>query len=407
MTGLGAEIFLKKDKRKCVCFISRGTPEHGLESLIKREYFYYKYFAENFDHPIFLDVSKVFTSQALSKGDVDEAAHRLLPAKWTIIIPNSFADFKNFLKSNAMIVISNFSEEWYDWYIHYYLKKYKIPLIYIHTMSENTDFQIQNLSKFKFRFLGKTFEILKKAYFRLEEHLFCAKVDTLFISNPQQAHLHRRSSRFNEIVLTNSRFYDSYLANSYPVTDNCIVFLDSMVPYHFDQARYGFPLTDRELYYFNLDRVFNVIEQKLSKKVVVCLHPKYNDENVKKDFGQRQTVKHRTQEFTAKAAVVLFHESSAVNHAVLYNKKVIQLIGSRFNDFINSNCKSIQRILGCPTLDMYEDTQEPIGHLLDTLKINKEKYEIFLSNYIVRPGEEGVFSCRQIADHIKLKYMRG
>ncbi|MDO8675172.1 MAG: hypothetical protein Q7K71_03510, partial [Candidatus Omnitrophota bacterium] len=99
------------NKRKCVCFIGRSAPNHGLESCIKREYLYYKQFAETFDQLIFLDVSKVFTSSVVS-GDVEEAAHKLLPGKFTVIIPNNLADFKNVLKSHAMIVVSNFSEEW-------------------------------------------------------------------------------------------------------------------------------------------------------------------------------------------------------------------------------------------------------------------------------------------------------
>ncbi len=391
------------NKRKCVCFIGRSAPNRGLESCIKREYLYYKQFAETFDQLIFLDVSKVFTSSVVS-GDVDEAAHKLLPGKFTVIIPNGLKDFKDVLRSHAMIVISCFSEEWYDWYIPFYLKRYKIPLIYIHTTSEISNFQ-QNLNVFKFRFLGIIFKVLKKIYFRLEERLLRIRVDTLFISNPQRAGFYRRSSRVNEIVLTNSRFYDTFLAHSYPVTEDYIVFLDSMLPYHLDQVRYGHGLIDKDLYYFDLDRVLTAIEQKLDKKVIVCLHPKYNDENVKKDFAGRQTVKYRPQEFTAQASLVLFHESSTIQNAILYNKKIIQLVGNQINDFNNSNCKSIQGILDCATLDMYEATEQQIYDVLETVRINKEKYEMFLSDYIVRPGQEGVSSCRQIVDHIKLKYM--
>ena len=395
---------MKEDKRKCVCFVGRNTPNHGLEGLIKRDDLYFKYFAENFDHLIFLDASKVFTSPVLSKGEVDEAAYRLLPAKFKVITPNNLADFKDVLKSHAMIVISNFSEEWYDWYIHYYLKRYKIPLIYIHTTSEISNFQ-QNLSMFRFRFLGRVFEILKKIYFRLEERLLRITVDTLFISNPQRADFYKKSSRVNEIVLTNSRFYDTFLAHSYPVTEDYVVFLDSMVPYHLDQMIWGHGLIDRSSYYSNLNRVLDIFEQKLGKKMVVCLHPQYDEENSKRDFGRRQTVKHRTREFTAQAAVVITHESSSVNNAVFYHKKVVQLTGSRFNDFTKANCASIQKMLGFPTIDMYEAAEQQVSDLLSTLKIDEGKYKAFLSNYIVRSGQEGISSYRKIADHIQSKYM--
>ncbi|MDO8674947.1 MAG: hypothetical protein Q7K71_02360, partial [Candidatus Omnitrophota bacterium] len=231
------------------------------------------------------------------------------------------------------------------------------------------------------------------------------RVDTLFISNPQRAGFYRRSSRVNEIVLTNSRFYDTFLAHSYPVTEDYIVFLDSMVPYHLDQVLWGHGLIDRSSYYSNLNRVLDVIEQKLGKKMVVCLHPQYDEANSKRDFGRRQTVKHRTREYTAQAAVVITHESSSVNNAVLYHKKVVQLTGSRFNDFTKANCACIQKMLSFPTIDMYEATEQQISDLLNTLKIDEEKYKAFLSDYIVRSGQEGITSYRKIADHIKLKYM--
>lgn len=402
-------MLIAMNKRKCVCFIGRSAPNRGLESLIRREYLYYKQFAETFDQLIFLDVSKVFTSSVVSHGDVDEAAHKLLPDKFTIIIPNSLKEFKDVLKSHTMVVISCFSEEWYEWYIHHYLRKCSIPLVYIHTMSETIDFQYRKSQNSTI--VGHLWTQSKVVCFkivnRLMDYIFSAPIDTLFISNKPLARKIKHLRRYREIVITNSRFYDNYLAHSYPVTDDHIVFLDSMLPYHLDQTRFGHCLIDRDPYYFHLNRVLNVIEQKLGKKTVVCLHPKYDEANLERDFGRRQTVKYRTQEYTAQAAVVLFHESSAINNAVLYNKKVIQLTGSRFNDFTKANCVSVQKILGFPTIDMYGATQQQISDLLNVLKVDQQRYAAFLSNYIVSSGQEGVASCRQIADHIKLKYMRG
>ena len=391
---------------KRVCFISRGTPHKGLESFLRREYLLYEYFDKVFKRPIFLDVSKVFTSKVLSAGELTSSAHALLPQNFEIIVPKDLKEFRRFLRTGDLIAVSNFSEEWYDWYIHYYLKKYLVPLIYIHTMSEIIDFQYQ---KGENKGIAQIWARSKRVCFKIIDHLleyiFCAKVDTLFISNKRLAGQIKNSRRFKEVVITNSRFYDSYLAHSYPVTEDYIVFLDSMLPYHLDQVNFGHRLIDRELYYFNLDRVLNTVEQKLGKKAVVCLHPKYDEKNLEKDFGRRQTVKHRTQEFTARAAVVLFHESSAINNAVLYNKKVVQLAGSGFNEFIRTNCESVRKALGVEALDMYEATEQQVDHLLGALKVNTQRYTAFLSDYIVSPGKEGVASCRQIADHIKLKYM--
>ena len=390
---------MNNDQQKYLCFIGRGTPNHGLGSLFKREHFYYKYFAENFDHPVFLDVSKVFTSPVISKGEVDEAAHKLLPAGFKVIVPKDLGDFRDFLKSHAMIVVSHFSEEWYDWYIHYYLKKYKIPLIYVHIMSEVVNFQYKDAKS------NKIGSFLRRSLNRVLEYLFCAPIDTMFLSNKEQAAQMRRFRRYKEIIVTNSRFYDSFLTKNYKVSDDYVVFLESMVPYHLDQVRFGYELVDRDLYIQRLNRVLDRIGQELGKEIVICLHPKYDDRFLEQDFPGRRAFKHRSDEFVAQAAVVLFHDTSTINSAVLYNKKVIQLTGSRFNAFIQCNCRKIQDVFGFSTLDIYEATDEVICRLLSGLTVDRQRYDAFLADYMIASGEQGVGSSRQIAGHIQLKYM--
>ncbi|MGA1980095.1 MAG: hypothetical protein ABSG99_05975 [Sedimentisphaerales bacterium] len=390
---------------KEICFIRSGSVKtidsffHGL----------HEYFSKEFEHLFFVNVSNVFTSKFIVDFD-DDNAHCALPANFTYVVPKSLSDFKRFLRLHDLVVVCYFSETWPDWWIHHYLRKYSIPLVYIHTHSTMGKF-LYNRSNKKPVFV-RLWSKAKFIYSRLLRYMainyFLHDVDTLFISQRNKAEKIRNSikGRYkkSEVVITNSRFYDSFLLNNYSVSRDYVVFLDSMLPYHGDQFRFGFQPINKELYYKSLNRVLDIIKSILGKEVVICLHPKYNEENLQRDFGERKVIKHLTDEFVAKAELVLFHDSSAVNSAIFYRKNVIQLIGSQFNDFIKKNCAVYQEVFSFSTLDIYECDVSEIRKAIEASKIDEEEYVSFLSNYLITSGEEGVSASSQICRHIGLKY---
>ncbi len=388
--------------KKSICFICWGKTA---ELLVNRDGSLCEYFAEVFDDLILLDVSNVFTT-ALVHGRSSRGSLDRLPSKFRIVSPGSFSECKNFLKSQPMIVIHYFSQRWYDWWLYYYLRKYSIPLIYAQTLSiilsfKPRDLQRQSLSVIASRKLNT---IVDRIFRALVLCGFFSKVDTYFLSNKAKAEAKKNDRRFNEIVLTNSSFYDSMLFNSYRVLNDYVVFVDSIVPYATDQIHHGYKPTDREPYFKNLNRVLSVIESTLGKEVVICLHPSYDEDNISRDFGRRKAVKYRTDEFIAKAELVLFHDSSAVNSAVVYGKKVVQLTGSQFNDFVRNNCEVFQQVFSFTTIDIYEATDDQIREAARSPRLDGEKYETFLSNFVVASGQKGLSSCEQIAEHISHKY---
>lgn len=396
--------------KKSICFIRMGS----VETIVDLKGLLFEHFAKVFDDVFFLDVSNVFTSKLISGRPDNDRAYHMLPAEFRVVCPKKLSELKSFLRSNDIVAISDFSEYWPDWYLHYYLKKYSIPLVYVHTISEVVSFERNSprekkfLARFWVRFLRKLKSLSLRVLRRFTSYDFfgdvLVKVDTLFISNKEKAEYKKDYRRYGEIVLTNSRFYDNMLVNNYDVSNDYVVFLDSTLPYHLDQILLGHKPIDRQSYYSNLNRVLDVIEATLAKEVVVCLHPKCKDENVDEDFGKRKVVKYKTDEFVAKADIALFHESSAVNSAIVYGKKVIQLIGSSFNDFTKRNCEFYQKLFSFPTLDIYEADRDCIEECVRNVKVDREKYDAFLSNYIITSGQKGVPSCVQIADHISNKY---
>ena len=64
----------------------------------------------------------------------------------------------------------------------------------------------------------------------------------------------------------------------------------------------------------------------MKKKVVLCLHPSSNKLEYQKIFKEFKIVKYKTEAYLLKSYVVLFHESSITNLAILMNKKIIHLL---------------------------------------------------------------------------------
>ena len=387
---------------KCICVIRTGP----IEVVAKLNHLLYKHFAKVFDNVVFLDVDRVFTSVIGSDGPDNSKADATLPSEFKIVHLKSLSECRNFFKTHNRVAICYFAERWRDWWIHYYLRKYHIPLVYINTLSTIVSFKYKESKKWTFitRVLSKLKRLFSPAFRHFISRHVLSKVDTYFISRKNKAEWKKQDRRCAEVVLTNSAFYDSMLVNNYRVSEDVVVFLDSMPPYHGDQFRFGFQPIDGELYYKKLNRVFDIVESVLGKELVICLHPKYDDENVTKDFGERRTFKYRTDEFIAKAELVLFHHSSAVNSAIVYGKKILQLTGSRFNDFIKNNCQCYQKVIPLTSLDIYECDENSIKQVLTTLEPDQQKYDEFLSNYIIASGQKGISSREQIADHISHKY---
>ncbi len=392
---------------KQICFIRTG----GIKTIDAIFHGLHEHFSKEFGRLFFVNVGQVFTSRLFHYKPVSKAeAKEVLPANFTYIVPKSLSDFKKFLTSHDLVVICYFSETWSDWWIHHYLKKYSIPLVYIHTHSTVAEFLYNRAHKeLIFVRLWKKIKMIHSRFLRkLALKFFLHDVDTIFVSNKNKAEKTKNFRRGHygksEVVITNSRFYDAFLLKNYEVSNDYVVFLDSMLPYHGDLLRFGFQPINRELYYKNLNRVFDTIESVLGKELVICLHPKYNEKNLQRDFGGRKTVKYRTDEFVAKAELVLFHESSAVNSAIVYGKKIIQLIGSEFNDFTKDSCLCYQKCLSIATLDIYQCDENQIIETIKTIRFNRKEYESFLSDLIIASGRKGVSSCEQIADHISKKY---
>ncbi len=390
--------------KKSICFICWGKTA---ELFINRDYLLHEYFAKVFDNLILLDVSNVFSTSLIHGGSAIGDTSKL-SSKFKIVSPQSLSECKSFLKSSDIVVIHYFSQRWYDWWLYYYLKKYSIPLLYIHTQAWRGRFQLNKSRNPLNWFRVKSRLLQYRIFVRSVRWGLLTKVDTYYTAEKSRVQKALNSKRYNEVVLVNCSVYDSMLIKNVKASNDYIVFIASMPPYHGDQVSCGYKLMtsdERDSYYKRLNWILDTIASEAGgKEVVICLHPNYNEENLQRDYGTRKAVKYMTDDYIGKAEIVLFHESSAINNVFVYGKKVIQLLNSHFNDFIKHNCEVYTKLAIFPVLDMFDCDEGSIRGLVRGLKIDREKYDEYLSNNIITSGEKGVCSCEQIATHIRRKY---
>jgi len=152
----------------------------------------------------------------------------------------------------------------------------------------------------------------------------------IFSNNSDTLRLYINKYKIPEdiIVPIHSSDYDAYIhfighTNSKLQIDyDYCVFLDQAETHHPDYALMGMKYIDENKYYHTMNNLFNKIESKTGLKVVIAAHPRsnYGMSNV---YGGRKIIKGETIGLVANSSMVVAHESTSINFAVIFNKPIM------------------------------------------------------------------------------------
>jgi hypothetical protein len=261
------------------------------------------------------------------------------------------------------------------------------------------------------RILTKLIFILKRATFRSLKFsiisLFCRYLANLFLRKIDYNLVIKKEKHknINSEIEINSFDYSMFIAKNNSFNGNnqtkSIVYLDTGAPlFKTDSFLYGnkHPLTVGE-WYPKLIEFFDLIEKKTSKNVIVAAHPKHHYSSDKKHyFGNRQIFHGKTQELIAASELVLVTNSTAVSYAVMYSKPVIVLMSDELledNNILLKEAKNLSEILGSVMINI----NHVDGSLIDSLSINKFKYQEYKSKYLSSRKDKKT-NCEIIIDEI-------
>jgi len=319
------------------------------------------------------------------------------------------------LLSKKCIVISMFSEKFADWWVHFLIRYCNIPFIYINNFGNfiNFSFKIRRKKSLLRSFAviyksisGKLKRVIPDRFFYLLIILnVFRKIDVLYISNALRSHAIniKYRGKHKETVLVNSTFYDTSIDFDFIITDEYIVFVDAMIPYHGDQILCGYTPIDRDVYYDRLDYIFSYLENKINKEVVVCLHPKYDEKKCLDDYKGRKTVKNQTQFYVARASLVLFHDTTAIVSAFIYKKEVVHLVGSVFNDFQQNLFKQYDKFK-INKVDFMSDTELEMVIQNDEISLDESVVDEFISTNVIASGRKNETGYYQIINDLVIRY---
>jgi hypothetical protein len=318
---------------------------------------------------------------------------------------NTISELSKLLKQDC-VIFSLVSHRPKDWIVFFLAKIYKTKIIYQNPLGETVKVNMNAGSVSRAHSFMRAFKpinLFSLTYAAFAKLGIFQNIDTFYTTESYSKVKYKNNKSYNRVKVINSKFYDAFLKNKNSITEEYIVFIDSIIPSHGDQLRMGYVSMDSTYYYYQLNLFFALLEKITSKKVIICLHPKYDEKNLKQDFPNNLAVKYKSDLYIPKASLVLFHESSLTNYALIYNKKLLQLTSKKFNDFVLENIKSWFNAINPPQLEFDNDlTKNQVMKILQKHKNNG--YKNFFDSSIVGSGVEGEFGSNQILNDIQHHY---
>lgn len=147
------------------------------------------------------------------------------------------------------------------------------------------------------------------------------------------------SQKKEKIICVHRFDYDRFLRinrNNDEPKEDYIVFADScMADNHPDWVRLGYVSNvrkNRNKYYDQMEKLFKDLEEHYNLPVLIAGHPAGEYDEV--SFRGREIIVGNTCELIRNAKAVIFHMSSSINYAVLYDKEILYVYNDDFTDMI-------------------------------------------------------------------------
>jgi hypothetical protein len=226
-------------------------------------------------------------------------------------------------------------------------------------------------------------------------------------------------SYFKKIIRINSRAYDDFCYKKVKLKNNYISFLDSGFDIG-DRIRIeGKPTkSQRKEYYTLLKKNLMRLSQIYNKKIIINAHPKTNISVLQKYLGNFKVVKYQTKDFILKSKIVVFHESSSANWAIILKKKILCLsdeknLGIYYEQLIKNFSKNlnikhycmqdIQNFKNNEIIKIINKSNKKMDNYINsTLCMNYKNFNKVIKNdkKIVK-NNKNLPGYQQIIDHLK------
>ena len=165
-------------------------------------------------------------------------------------------------------------------------------------------------------------------------------------------------SYYKDLIRVNSRSYDDFINTKNNIENKYICFLDSGFD-HGDRNRIEGHATkkQREKYYNLLNEVLVKLRSIYKKNIIITVHPKTNLKIIRKYLKKFKIVRFKTKQYISKSEIIVYHESSSFNWAIILKKKslclshketmgnYLHLLSTKISKKLNTNCHDMEDFL--------------------------------------------------------------
>ena len=337
---------------------------------------------------------KIAKSINMEKNDDEFIEPENIPKNFFFFNPKNSNEFSKFLEDKELIIINNFTKHFFDLKVQFLLKKHKIKQI-----------QVSNLGTIGFGIKTSSKHLIKSLIFHFNQTFFnkftvfltnlglVSKLEIRFFSNLRDIKNMKKNffKRFlynkkllwaKEIKLINSRTYDIFLENKFPISEDYIVHLDANLNHRHELELRG--VWDEEktkLHYYYLEKFLKKLSNEFKKEVLITIHPAYDLKEHQKYFKDFKVLKYKTSECIYKSFMVTSFDSGAITDAILLKKKIIGLQSNFMSINEIEHSKIYPQNVGYLHLNTKDDYSFDKNELLEKMNNNIKNYDKFISNY--------------------------
>ena len=366
----------------------------------------------NFDEIVIVNIDNLKMFKKKEFNYYDTKIKKKFPKKVRFFNPKNFRELQSKLDFKNSVLINNINTTFEEYRILRFLKKINVPQIVIANIG-NIQGSVFYYMKKNYRYYLQIFSIHfpKKLAAILSSIGFFSKIDIRFTSNKKllgnfeknKKKFLKRPSIYKEMILVKSKAFDNLKEKK--TSQEYITLLDFEPDYREMVESTGkFSQTDIDKHYINSINFLKKIKKIFNKKIVICIHPKYDLKKISKIYHEFDVKQFRTRYFIERSFIVLFYDSSAIVDAIVNKKKIISLksdlykgkknMADTIRDIIPFKSMNISNTKGLPKRDI----------IIKQLNNKINLYDNYLNDFGAKNLDE--IGTQKIIDIIKLRYFK-
>jgi hypothetical protein len=208
-----------------------------------------------------------------------------------------------------------------------------------------------------------------------------------------------------KIIYSHSFDYELYLNSKKNIYNNkYIVFLDELMFDHPDYLMHKTtPPMNESKYFKYISEFFFKIKNELNLDVLVAAHPRLiylpNLGYYKKfNLPKKKVIVNNTINLVKDCSFVLAHASTSISFAILYKKPIVFLNFREFS-WMRSKVQTARYLTGGTEICLDDNLFSLSNYFVD--KIDKNKYQDYLNNYIKHPKSTNKSMVIDLISYIK------